>query len=91
MPLVQGAPAEVEVFPGAHHLPAHGVQVVPLVLGPVVEAVARLEGWTLIAGAGLVTVTLPRLSSKHKSLSLQDSQGREDGEVSILQIIFSRQ
>ena len=65
VPLVQGAPAEVEVFPGAEHLPGHGVQVVPLVLGTVVEAVSRLEGWTLIAGACLVTVTPPRLSSKH--------------------------
>merc|ERR1719192_1707758 len=45
--LRQGVLAQVEVFPGAHHLPGHGIQVVPLVLGPVVEAVAGLERGTL--------------------------------------------
>ena len=54
------------MFPGAHHLPRHGIQVVPLVLGPVVEAVAGLERGTLVAvAANLLLITFSRLIPKN--------------------------
>ena len=54
------------MFPGAHHLPGHGIQVVPLVLGPVVEAVAGLERGTLVAvAANLLLITFSRLIPKN--------------------------
>ena len=65
LPLIQGPPAKIEMFPGSHHLPGHGVQVVALVLRGVIVAVAGLEGGTLVAGcfSFLISESISNLTS----------------------------